>query len=141
MERLLGLNAQARVTAGGIYQPRSDHVPGILAALSPDPALDGVREVEIVVNCERPRNPGCQAWSFQARLIDEIAGVAEAEGKPTHPQPTLQRNRPRTFRSVSAHASQAVLAGCASACGPVTTQTKRISADESGKAGRAQTQW
>ncbi len=55
------------------------------ARIETEQALDWIREVEIVVHCDRPRNQQEGEHNFRPRQIDEIVEVTGAEGN----RPTL----------------------------------------------------
>ena len=55
------------------------------ARIEAEQALDWIREVDIVVHCDRPRNFESDEHNFQPRQIDEIVEVTGAEGN----RPTL----------------------------------------------------
>ncbi len=51
------------------------------ARIDTEQALDWVREVDLVVHCDRPRTFGAGEQRFLSRRIDEIAEVAGVEGR------------------------------------------------------------
>jgi len=55
------------------------------ARIEAEQALDWVSEVEVVVHCDRPRNPPGSEHGFRPRQIDEIVELSGAEGS----RPTL----------------------------------------------------
>jgi pilus assembly protein CpaF len=64
------------------------------ARIDAEQALDWVREVEIVVHCDRPRNPHGETRNYQPRQIDEIAEVTGAEGNRPTLNPLFQGTGP-----------------------------------------------
>ena len=65
------------------------------ARIDTQQALDWLREIDLVVHCDRPATYSSGERRFLPRHVDQIAELTGIEGNQRNPQPPLRRRRPR----------------------------------------------